>query len=225
MKTRKSLLTFVSLLMLLLMICCSLSAAEEEDVSMLDLEEVEDEEVSIEAPLVSIPLPIDYTGGSVPLEDGYDGDNAYRDPTIQVTITDKDVSEYLHGYRGRDAHAWIVDIRIGDASQLRTAAAESFDTTTTRHVDVIADRLNAVVAFNGDYVNRQDRGYVFREGIFYKDKLQGKQDVLLIDEDGDFHTLHLPKKGELSDTVDGKKVINAFCAFRGSYLDVAGGAV
>lgn len=76
---------------------------------------------------------------------------------------------------------------------------------------MIADRLNAVVAFNGDYVNRQDRGYVFREGIFYKDRLQGKQDVLLIDEDGDFHPVHLPRKGELSDTVDGKKVINAFC--------------
>ena len=37
--------------------------------------------------------------------------------------------------------------------------------------------------------------------FFYKDKLQGKQDVLLIDEDGDFHPMHLPKKGELSDTI------------------------
>jgi len=212
MKTRKSLLLFTSLLALLLAVCCSFSAvAEEADVSVLDLGEIEEDEVSIEAPLVSIPLPIDYSGGSAPLESGYDGDNAYRDPTIQVTVTDKDISDYLHGYRGRDAHAWIVDIRIGDASQLRTAAAESFETETVRHVDVIADRLNAVVAFNGDYVNRQDRGYVFREGIFYKDRLQGKQDVLLIDEDGDFHPVHLPRKGELSDTVDGKKVINAFC--------------
>ena len=211
MKARKSLLRFTSLLALLVAVCFCLPAVAEEELTLADLNLEDAEEISMEAPLISAPLPIDFSGGLPPQEQFYLDANTYRDPTIEVTITQKDVSDYIHGYRGRDAQAWIVDIRIGDASQLRTAAAESFETTTTRHVDVIADRLNAVVAFNGDYVNRQDRGYVFRQGVFYKDKLQGKQDVLLIDEDGDFHPVHLPKKGELSDTVDGKKVINAFC--------------
>jgi exopolysaccharide biosynthesis protein len=35
--------------------------------------------------------------------------------------------------------------------------------------------------------------------------------VLLIDEDGNFHPVHLPKKGEITDRVDGKKVLNAIC--------------
>lgn len=211
MKARKSLTRFASVITLILAVCLIFSAAAEDELSIADLNPEDVEEVSMEALLISNPLPIDFTGGFPLQEQFYLDAQTYQDPTIQVSITEKDITDYLQGYRGRDAQAWIVDIKIGDASQLRTAAAESFETTTTRHVDVIADRLNAVVAFNGDYVNRQDRGYVFRQGVFYKDKLQGKQDVLLIDEDGDFHPMHLPKKGELSDTIDGKKVINAFC--------------
>ena len=212
MKTRKSLLLFTSLLALLLAVCCAFPAlAEEGEVSMLDLGQLEEEEVTIEAPLISSPLPIDFTGGFAPLESGYDGDNSYRDPTIQVEITYKDVKDYVKGYKGRDAGAWIVDVRIGDASQLRTAAAEAFDKKTTLPVEVIADRLNAVVAFNADYITRQDDGYVFRQGVLFKDKLKGKRDLLLIDEDGDFPPVHLPKKGEIPETVDGKKIINVFC--------------
>ena len=210
MKARKSLLRSVSLLALLLAVCCFFSAlAEEEEVSMLDLGEVE--EIELEAPLVSNPLPIDFTGGFAPQESGYQGDDSYRDPTIQVEITYKDVKDYITGYKGRDAGAWIVDVRIGDASQLRTAAAEAFDKKTTLPVEVIADRLSAVVAFNADYITRQDDGYVYRQGVLFKDKLKGKRDLLLIDEDGDFHPVHLPKKGEVPETVDGKKINNVFC--------------
>ena len=58
MKARKSQLLFTALLALLLAVCCSLSAlAEEEDVSLSDLDLGEIEEVSIEAPLISSPLP------------------------------------------------------------------------------------------------------------------------------------------------------------------------
>ena len=214
MNSRKSRLLFTSLLALLLAVCCSLSAfAEEEDVSLTDLDLGEVEEVSIEAPLVSRPLPIDFTGGFAPQESGYQGDSSYRDPTIQVDITYKNVMDYVKGYssKSRDAGAWIVDIRIGDASQLRSAAAEAFDKKTTLPVEVIADRLNAVVAFNADYITRQDDGYVFRQGVLFKDKLKGARDLLLIDEDGDFHPVHKPKRGEISETVDGKKIINVFC--------------
>ena len=185
------------LLALLLVIPC---AALGEDVIIEEEEEV----------LFSCPLPIDFTGGYAPQEDGYEGETIYRDPTIRVEVVYKDATEYIHGYKKRDAGAWIVDIRIGDASQLRTAAAESFNSDATRQPGDMSDELNAVVAFNGDYVTRLNEGFIIRQGVSYRDKLKGKRDVLLIDENGDFHVFHLPKKGELSDTVDGKKVINAF---------------
>ena len=179
--------------------------AEEEEFSLDDLEEV-----VMENPLVSSPLPIDLTGGFPPQESGYSGETVYEDPTIRVEITYKDIS-HLQPYKGRNAGAWIVDIQLGDASQLRTAASYSFESDATDPPDVIADKVNAVVAFNADFITRQKNGLVFKQGILYKDNLNGRQDVLLIDEDGDFHPVHLPKKGVISETVDGKKVLNAFC--------------
>ena len=168
------------------------------------------EEAPAELALASNPLPIDFTGGFVPAEGCYQGETVYQDPTIRVEIEYKDASKYIHGYRDRDAAYWVVDIQIGDASQLRTAAAESFDTETSMPVGAMAERVNAVVAFNGDYVTRLNEGLIIRQGVTYRNKLKGNRDVLLVDEDGDFHAFHLPKKGELSDTIDGKKVLNAF---------------
>ncbi len=162
------------------------------------------------AELISLPLPIDFTGGFAPREDMYLSETVYQDPTIRVEIAYKDASKYLHGYKDRNAAYWVVDIQIGDASQLRTAAAESFDTETSMPVEAMAERVNAVVAFNGDYVTRLNEGLIIRQGVTYRNKLKGNRDVLLIDEDGDFHAYHLPGRNELSDTVDGKKVINAF---------------
>ena len=95
MKSRKF---TVSLLAVLLAVCCSFSAfAEEGEVSLTDLDLGEVEEVEIEAPLISSPLPIDFSGGFPPLESGYQGDSSYRDPTIQVEITYKDVMSYVKG--------------------------------------------------------------------------------------------------------------------------------
>lgn len=209
MKSRKFLL-FVSLLTFLLTACLSLSALAEEDLSIVDLNPDDVEEITMEVPLVSNPLPIDYTGGFPPLESGYQGDTIYEDPTIRVEITYKDIS-HLQPYKGRNAGAWIVDIQLGDASQFRTAASYSFESDATDPPEVIAEKVNAVVAFNADFITRQKNGLVFKQGVRYKDNLNGKQDVLLIDEDGDLHPVHLPKKGEIADTVEDKKIINAFC--------------
>lgn len=169
------------------------------------------EEVSaVRAELLSRPLPIDFSGGFAPVEELFDGDYSYQDPTIQVNITYNETKEYIEGYRGRNMGYWVVDIKIGDASQLRTAAAESFNTQTTLPASDIAERVNAVVAINGDYFARHKEGFAIRQGTLIRDKLKGNRDALLIDEDGDFHVYHLPEKGALSDTVNGKKVINAF---------------
>ena len=190
----------ICLLLAFLLLACTAWAEEETQV----------EEIPEEQPLVSNPLPIDFTGGFAPLAEGYQGENVYQDPTIRVSIEYKDATSYIHGYKSRDAGYWVVDIRIGDASQLRTAPAESFETETSMNIGVIADRVNAVVAFNGDYVTRLNEGLIIRQGVTYRDKLKGNRDVLLIDEDGDFHPYHLPKKGDIGETVDGKQIINAF---------------
>ena len=153
----------------------SLSALAEEEVSLNDLDLEDVETVTLESPLLSQPLPVDLTGGAAPQADGYIGENVYEDPTIRVEITYKDIS-HLQPYKGRDAGAWIVDIRIGDATQLRTGAAESFESDATDPPETIAEKLNAVVAFNADFITRQKEGFILKQGVLYKDKLRGKQD-------------------------------------------------
>jgi len=190
------------LLALLLVLPCFALA---EDSGMFI--EVEEE---VRANLLSKPLPIDFSGGFPPMAEGYDGDYFYEDPTIRVSISYKETTEYMEGYRGRNMGYWVVDVKVGDASQLRTAAAESFNTETTLPVSDIANRVNAVVAINGDYFARHKEGYAIRQGSLIRDKLKGNRDALLIDEDGDFHVYHLPEKSSLTDTVNGKKVTNAF---------------
>lgn len=207
----KSILSFM-LALLLLLPCTGIdtSFAEQDAAAGSESEIVSDGTSAPEAPLLSRPLPIDFSGGFVPDANGYKDGVIYEDPTIRVSITYQETKEYLKGYKGRNMGYWVVDIKIGDASQLRTAAAESFTTETTLPASDIADRVNAVIAINGDYFARHNEGFAIRQGTLIRDKLKGNRDVLLIDEDGDFHAVHLPKKGTLSDTVDGKKVINAF---------------
>ena len=165
-----------------------------------------------EPSLLSNPLPIDFSGGFPPQEENYPDECSYLDPTISVKINYRDdLSDYLTGYNGnKKAGAWIVDIRIGDASQLRTLAAVSFNKTAANSVETMAEWVNAVVAFNGDFAARRQEGFILRQGTIYRDKLKKVLDVLAIDEEGNFHTFIKPGKGELSDTVDGKKILNAF---------------
>lgn len=154
--------------------------------------------------LLSRPLPIDFSGGAAPVEDCFDGFEAYDDPTLHVDIVfkEKQIPRGLLGY-------WVATVRVGDASQLRTAAAESFSTNTALPGPEIAARVQAVLAVDGDYYGYHRNGYILRQGQLFRDKLDGARDVLLIDEDGDFHVVVRPPKGTVNDTVDGKKVINA----------------
>ena len=146
-------------------------------------------------------LPIDFSPGMEPDPDFYLSEREYEDPTLHVVIEE-----------GREDNCdyWVARIKVQDASQLRTMSAGGFDTSMSMKGTALAKRVNAVLAIDGDYYCYTGTGYILRQGELYLDLLNGERDVLLIDEDGDFHVRHLPKAGEVTDTVDGKKVINAF---------------
>lgn len=160
--------------------------------------------------LMSIALPVDFTGGFAGIEEGYLSEMSYQDPTIRVEIEEKDAHAYIPGYKGRQAKYWVAEIWIGHASQLRTAPAVSFETNNSAPAEQIAERVNAILAFNGDFVSRLNDGIIIRQSVTYRNKLKGRRDILLIDEDGDFHVVHHAEDGEGSEQVDGKQVINAF---------------
>ena len=64
------------------------------------------------------PLPIDFNPGTPPLESCYKSETLYEDESIRVEIED-----HLVGV----TRCVVARIKIADPSQLRTAAAYSFD--------------------------------------------------------------------------------------------------
>lgn len=146
-------------------------------------------------------LPIDFSPGKPVDQANYISENEYKDPTLHVVIEKgrKDNCDY-----------WLARIKIADPSQLRTAAAGGFENEATIKGTFLAKRQNAVLAIDGDYYAYHPFGLIVRQGIRYRDKLQGHRDVLLIDEDGNFNQVHMPAADTIGTTVNGKKIINAF---------------
>ena len=157
------------------------------------------------------PLPVDLSGGA-PYKTKYKMDLlVYEDPTIRVERT----LRTKHKELGREYY--LVDIVIKDPSQIRTAASDPQTFLTERRVkaEVIAGRVNAVFAMNGDYCGdfhgNESTKYILRQGTVFRDTVDERLDMLLIDEDGDFHIL--PGGPELAEAdktqIGGKKVVNA----------------
>lgn len=157
------------------------------------------------------PLPLDLSGGAPYSETFASAKTVYEDPTIRVErLPEARDSVYGEAY-------YAVDIRIKDPSQIRTASADPADFLSDRRIqaEVMAGRVNAVFAMNGDYCGDYQGGtsikYVLRQGTVFRDTVDTSLDMLLIDENGDFHII--PGGPELVDLdktqVDGKKVFNA----------------
>ena len=147
-------------------------------------------------------LPIDFSGG-LPLNQEYFKDAYhYSDPTLSVSIE--------AGRTDGGCDYWVASIKIAHPSQLRTAAVNGFESDMVMDGRYLARRVNAVLAIDGDFFSYTGEGYILRQGQLFLNILTGRRDVLLIDEDGDFHIVERPKKGEVDSVIHGKKVINAF---------------
>ena len=147
----------------------------------------------------------------------YSGNLAvYEDPTIRV--------ERFRIDRGANRPEWPVNcayaiIEIKDPSQIRTASADEanpFRSSATKVARAIAKLKNAVFAVNGDYCaafsGSKSTNYILRQGTVYSESVEPSLDMLLIDEDGDFHILTADEDLAAIDKtmIDGKRVINAF---------------
>lgn len=148
-------------------------------------------------------LPIDLSGGMPYSLENCVSETVYEDESIRVEISQVQVDK---------TKVHIARIKIADPSQLRTAPAYSFDRDQTAPTTTIAQRVNAVLAINGDYFSYQALrgGYLIRQGQLYLDKPIKGRDVLIIDGNGDFHIEH-----EITDEVLAKYeelggIVNSF---------------
>ena len=157
-------------------------------------------------------LPLDIEQGGTRLVDfKYTSDlSVYEDPSIRV--------EYhrVNGGKTWGVVYYFADIVIKDPAQMRTAFAtgnRTFKPNYKKIVRGISTKLNAVLAINGDFfAGFSGNAFVLRQGDVYRDTCEPNFDVLLVDEDGDFHVITADQDLAAIDktTVDGKKVINAF---------------
>ena len=166
------------------------------------------------------PLPIDLSGGA-PLDVAYSNKiMVYEDPTIRVErfAPTHDTTTLIQYY--------AVDIQVQDPSQVRTASADPTSFTSTRVVQPfkIAGRVNAVFAIDGDYCaddSVESTKYVMRQGIVFRNSVEPKLDMLLIDEEGDMHIIPAGPELETMDKsqINGKAVWNAFQFGPGLVID------
>ena len=97
----------------------------------------------------------------------------------------------LTEYNEYNTKIYVADVQIKDVSLLKTAFANSsYGKNITAKTSEIASSVNAILAINGDYYGVQEKGYVLKNGVIYRNtKVDNKED-LVIYKDGSFRIIN-----------------------------------
>lgn len=114
-------------------------------------------------------------------------DTSYTDANISITLTQ---------YREYDTDIYVADIELSDPSYLQTALAQNiYGRNITAKTSETASQNQAILAINGDYYGAQEKGYVLRNGVLYRNTARSDQEDLVIYQDGSFEVI---KESEVS---------------------------
>lgn len=109
-------------------------------------------------------------------------ENSYSDGNITITITE---------YRQYDTTIYVADIKVASAEYLKTAFAKNtYGRNITQKTSEMAKSNNTILAINGDYYGSQQRGYVLRNGVLYRENADSNQEDLVIYKDGSFEIIN-----------------------------------
>ena len=137
----------------------------------------------------------------------------YEDPTISVRT---EYASLIPAYKNKQIQSSITYITVADASQVRTAMSyDDYSKRTYVKAEKLAAHVNAIAAVNGDFFKyHYNVGYVLRQGEFYRDKLNGKRDALIIDSNGDFRAVYAATSDSmaaaLGELPEGVSAVNTF---------------
>lgn len=145
-------------------------------------------------------LPIDFTPGHVASPEGFT-EGGYQDASITVTMERIWVD---------NAHFNVARVKIAHPSQLRTTLANPKNTNKTNRISTIAQDNNAVVAIGGDFFTKDSYGYVVRMTEIFRKKPLKSRDMLITDENGDFHIIKGSDAAQLQALMEAHTIINAF---------------
>ena len=97
-------------------------------------------------------------------------ENSYTDQNISIHINEEIVQ--VKNYSGQmvDTKVYTADIRLKSIEFLRTCLAkDKYGMKIVEKTSSMAERNNAIFAFNGDYYGAQEKGYVLRNGTVFRD--------------------------------------------------------
>lgn len=147
-------------------------------------------------------LPVDFSVPPAP-DPSLITENGYEDASIRVQMETRE----------EDGVVWrIAWVEVASSTQLRTATAGKLTSEKTALVKSMAVKNNAVVALNGDYFsnNPTKTSFEYRMGQKIRSKGNKTKDILIIDENGDFHTFVKSQGAVDFEKETGHKIINAF---------------
>lgn len=149
-------------------------------------------------------LPLDISvGGYAPNPDCIT-ENGYEDESISVR---RETMRY------NNVDFIVVWASLKSPTQLRTVCAGPPNANQTALPTRMAKARNAVFAMNGEfYVQRTRDVFIYRQGEMYRNEPDPMKDILIIDENADFHLLTSEdKQAEINAFLaDGHTIINAF---------------
>ena len=106
---------------------------------------------------------------------------SYQDENITIILTE---------YREYDTSIYVADITLSSPEYLQTALAQNaYGRNVTEKTSEMAVENGAILAINGDYYGSQEKGYVLRNGVLYRDIAERGQEDLVIYEDGSFEII------------------------------------
>lgn len=108
--------------------------------------------------------------------------NLYEDENIKIEI--KEYTQY-------NTKIYVADITVTNPKYLKTAFANStYGKNVVDKTSNIASSVNAILAINGDYYGVQEKGYVLRNGVIYREKGSSDQEDLVIYNNGSFEIIN-----------------------------------
>ena len=108
-------------------------------------------------------------------------ENSYEDGNISIVINE---------YREYDTTIYVAEVKLSSPEYLKTALAKGvYGRNVTEKTSETAEANHAIFAVNGDYYGAQEKGYVLRNGVLYRETADRNQEDLVIYEDGSFEII------------------------------------
>lgn len=106
-------------------------------------------------------------------------DKMYENNGIRIEITKHEIPGTIY---------FTVELWLSDITQLRSAFSSGKFDAETETVWDIAQRNNAIFAFNGDFATFNNGGIIIRNGELFRTNKSTRQ-MLMIDQNGDFQIM------------------------------------